>query len=58
MITIPQHHVFQITFVPLVPIEVVVEFRLLLLPHVKGFVHHNEAHPVGQLEQFGSGRIV
>src|SRR5689334_15967582 len=58
MIAIAQHHVFEIALVPLVPIEVVVEFRLLNLPHVKRLIHDDEAHAVGNFEQFRCGRIV
>ena len=31
---------------------------LLLAPHVKGLVHHDEAHAVAQVEQLGGGRVV
>ena len=29
-----------------------------MLPHVEGFVHHQQAQPVAELEQFRRGRIV
>ena len=58
MVAIAQHHVFKIAFVPLIPVKMIVKFRLLFLPHVKGFVHDNEAHPVCEFEQLGRRRIV
>src|SRR5258705_3915490 len=58
MIAIAQNHVFQIALVPLVPVEMIVKRCLLLLPHVEGFIHDNEAQLIGQLEQLGRGWIV
>ena len=58
MITIAQHHVFQIAFVPFDPVKVIIEFRLLFFPHIKGFVDHDESHSIGQIEQFRSRRIM
>ena len=43
---------------PRVPIEMVVVLGLFLLPHVERFVHYDEAHPVGQIEQLGRGGVV
>ena len=50
MIPVAQNHVRQVAHVPGVPIEVVVVRRLRFLPHVEGFVHHDEAHAVGEVE--------
>src|SRR6185503_888502 len=58
MIAIAQYHVFEIALVPLVPVEVVVIFRLRNLPHIKRLIHDDEAHAVGEFEQFRRGRIV
>src|ERR1051326_4464818 len=41
MVAVAQDHVFEVAPVPLVPVEVIVELGLLLLPHVEGFVHHD-----------------
>ena len=58
MISIAQHHIFQIAFVPLVKIEMVIKLCLLNLPNVEGFVHHDETHSVGQLKRFRGRRVV
>src|SRR6185295_5021254 len=50
--------IFQISFVPLVPIEVVIVFRLRDLPNVEGFVHDDETHSVGQVQQLRSRRVM
>ena len=58
MIAVASHHVGQVALVPRIPVQVVVVFRLLLLPHVEGFVQHDEAHAIGEIEQLGGRRIV
>jgi hypothetical protein len=50
VIAISQDHIFEVATVPFVPIEMVIEFRLLLLPHVKGFIHHDKTLAVGQVQ--------
>src|SRR5439155_17920956 len=58
MIAIAQQHVFEVAFVPLVPIEMIIKLRFLLPPHVECFIHDDETHAVSQLEQFRRWRIV
>ena len=58
MVSVSQDHVLQVSPVPPGKIEMVVIFRLFLYPHIEGFIHDDEAHPVAQVEKFGSGRIV
>ena len=58
MIAVAQDEIMQIPFVPLVEIAGIIVSRLLLSPHIESLIHHNKAHPVAQVEQFRSGRIV
>ena len=36
----------------------VIEISLLLLPHIEGFVHHDEAHAVCEFQKFRRRRVV
>ena len=58
MIAIAAHEFAQIGVVPLLPVfgKAVADFGDL--PHVEGFVHNEQAHAVGEFEQFGRGRVV
>ena len=58
MIAVAKHHCLQVPSVPLVKVKAVVKFCLFNLPNVKGFVHDDKAHPVTQIEQLGSRRVV
>ena len=58
MIAVAAQQRAQVLLVPVGEEQVEVERRLLPLPEVERFVHHEKAHPVGQLEQLGRGRIV
>ncbi len=58
MIAVAQHHVREVAHVPGVPIEMVVVLGLFFLPHIEGFVQHDETHPVGQVEQLGRRWVV
>ena len=50
--------VFQIAFVPFIPVEVIVKLRLLFLPDIEGFIHYDETHLVRQFQQLGRRWIV
>ena len=58
MIAVAPHHVREVAHMPRVPVEMIIEGRLLLLPHVERFVEDDEAHAVGQVEQLGRRRVV
>ena len=58
MIAVATNHVRQIALMPLRKVEVIVEFRLLLPPHVERLVHHDEPHAIGKVEKLRRGRIV
>ena len=58
MVAVAHDEVGEVTFVPLVEVAGIVVGRLLLAPHVKGFIHDDEAHAVAQVEQFGGRRVV
>ena len=50
--------IVQITLVPFVKESRIVPFRLSLPPHIKRLVHHQQPHPITQIQQFRSRRIV
>ena len=58
MVAVAHDEVGEVTFVPLVEVAGIVVGSLLLAPHVKGFIHDDEAHAVAQVEQFGGRRVV
>src|SRR5581483_2577499 len=58
MVAIAPGKVAQVALRPFVKIFAIAVWDFRDAPHVKGFVHDNNAHPVGEFEQFGSRRIV
>ena len=58
MVAVAEQHVAQVSFVPFVENERVVELCFLFFPHIKGLALHNKSHAVAQLQQLGCRRIV
>src|SRR5208283_4090798 len=58
MVPLALDHRLQVLGVPLVEESAVVAASLALLPAVEGLDHHDEPHSIGQVEQFGRGRVV
>ena len=53
MIAIPTQHRAQVLLVPVGKDQMKVERSLLALPRVEHFVHHQNAHSIGELQQLG-----
>ena len=49
VIPIATYHVFEVAFMPFVPVEMIVKLRFFFLPDVERFIHHDEAHPISKL---------
>ena len=58
MIAIAQHHRGDILLPPSVEIGAVVELDLVSLPHVEGFIQHQESEPIACIQECGRRRIV
>ena len=58
MIAVAADEVGQITLKPLIEIHGIVIFRLFLVPHVKSLIHHDKAHLIAHVQQFGGWRVV
>ena len=58
MIAVAPHHVAHVALRPFVEVLAVAVRDFRNAPHVEGFVHDQQAQPVGELEQFGRGRVV
>ena len=58
MVAVTFHQVGEITLMPLIKEAGIVAIRLLAPPHIKALVHHQEAHRVAHIEQFGCRRIM
>ena len=58
VIAVPHYHIGEIPLVPLVEETGIVVFSLASAPHVERLVHHYESHPVAQIKELGSRRVV
>ena len=58
MVAVAADGVAGVGEVPVLEVEVVVEFVFADEPAVEHFVHDEEAHAVAEVEEFGSGRVV
>ena len=50
MVTVAQHHVGEVTLMPLIEEAGIVVLRLTATPHVETLVHDDEAHGVTHIE--------
>ena len=51
MVAVARHHCREVALVPLAIVEVVVLLVLPINPLVEGFIHHEEAHAVAEVEE-------
>jgi hypothetical protein len=58
MIAISFYLVFQVLFMPLFEINVVIVFVLFLAPHIKGFVHNQKTHFIAEIKELRRRWIV
>ena len=58
VIAVAHDEIRQVALVPCIKIARVVVRRLAFPPHIEGFVHDDEAHPITEVQELGRGRIV
>jgi len=58
VIAVAQHHIGEITLVPLIEETGIVVLRLTAAPHIKALIHDNEAHGIAHVQQFRGGRVM
>ena len=58
MVAIPAYLRAKILLMPVIPEIMVIAFLLSFFPTVEGLIHHQNSHPVAEIEEFRSGGIV
>src|SRR5262249_19133698 len=58
MIAVAANECADIFFVPIRKEQMIIIARLSADPAVEGFIHHDEAEAIGDVEQFRSGRVM
>ena len=58
MVTVTEYQICEVTLMPLFEETSIVASSLLTSPHVKTFIHHDDAHRIAHIQQLRSWRVM